>query len=72
MGCVLAILYFHGNYNSPKRFIWAFKQEALKHILLIFSKLNLGIGYVRGMNEVLAPLFYVFKTNLDESNAVRK
>lgn len=45
-------------------------QEALKHILLIFAKLNPGIRYVQGMNEVVAPLFYVFKTDPDESNAV--
>lgn len=47
-------------------------QEALKRILLIFAKLNPGIRYVQGMNEVVSPLFYVFKTDPDESNAVRK
>jgi hypothetical protein len=26
---------------------------------------------VQGMNEVLAPLYYVFKTDVDEANAVR-
>lgn len=44
-------------------------QEALKRILLIFAKLNPGIRYVQGMNEVVAPLFYVFKTDPEESNA---
>jgi hypothetical protein len=44
-------------------------QEALKRILLIFAKLNPGIRYVQGMNEVVSPLFYVFKTDPDESNA---
>ncbi|KAG0593489.1 hypothetical protein KC19_1G334100 [Ceratodon purpureus] len=44
-------------------------QEALKRILFIFAKLNPGIRYVQGMNEVLAPLYYVFKTDVDESNA---
>lgn len=46
------------------------KQEALKRILFIFAKLNPGIRYVQGMNEVLAPLYYVFKTDVDEMNAV--
>lgn len=46
------------------------KQEALKRILFIFAKLNPGIRYVQGMNEVLAPLYYVFKTDIDETNAV--
>ncbi|KAK8473846.1 hypothetical protein PHAVU_001G267600 [Phaseolus vulgaris] len=44
-------------------------QDALKNILLIFAKLNPGIRYVQGMNEVLAPLFYVFKNDPDEENA---
>lgn len=46
-------------------------QEALKRILFIFAKLNPGIRYVQGMNEVLAPLYYVFKTDVDEVNVVR-
>ncbi|XP_020526552.1 TBC1 domain family member 13 isoform X2 [Amborella trichopoda] len=44
-------------------------QEALKNILLIFAKLNPGIRYVQGMNEVLAPLFYVFQNDPDEKSA---
>lgn len=45
-------------------------QEALKNILIVFAKLNPGIRYVQGMNEILAPLFYVFKNESDEENAV--
>lgn len=45
-------------------------QEALRRILIIFAKLNPGIRYVQGMNEVLAPLFYVFRNDPDEGNAV--
>ncbi|CAM6048295.1 unnamed protein product [Sphagnum compactum] len=44
-------------------------QEALKRILFIFAKLNPGIRYVQGMNEVLAPLYYVFKTDRDDTDA---
>ncbi|KAJ6846011.1 TBC1 domain family member 5-like [Iris pallida] len=44
-------------------------QEALRHILIVFAKLNPGIRYVQGMNEVLAPLFYVFRNDPDENNA---
>ncbi|KAJ4968091.1 hypothetical protein NE237_014792 [Protea cynaroides] len=44
-------------------------QEALKKILIVFAKLNPGIRYVQGMNEVLAPLFYVFRNDPDEENA---
>ncbi|XP_059651450.1 uncharacterized protein LOC132299035 [Cornus florida] len=45
-------------------------QEALKNILIVFAKLNPGIRYVQGMNEILAPLFYVFRNDPDENNAV--
>lgn len=44
-------------------------QEALKNILIVFAKLNPGIRYVQGMNEILAPLFYVFRNDPDEENA---
>ncbi|TKY47833.1 TBC1 domain family member 13 [Spatholobus suberectus] len=44
-------------------------QEALKNLLIIFAKLNPGIRYVQGMNEVLAPLFHVLKNDPDEENA---
>ncbi len=35
----------------------------MERILFIYAKLNPGIRYVQGMNEILAPLFYVMKTN---------
>ncbi|XP_031379432.1 TBC1 domain family member 13-like isoform X1 [Punica granatum] len=44
-------------------------QEALRSILIVFAKLNPGIRYVQGMNEVLAPLFYVFRNDTDLDNA---
>ncbi|XP_024194659.1 TBC1 domain family member 13 isoform X2 [Rosa chinensis] len=45
-------------------------QDALKNILVVFAKLNPGIRYVQGMNELLAPLYYVFKNDPDEEYAV--
>ncbi|XP_057431952.1 uncharacterized protein LOC130724688 isoform X1 [Lotus japonicus] len=44
-------------------------QESLKNILIIFAKLNPGIRYVQGMNEILAPLFYVLKNDPEEEHA---
>ncbi|XP_010527478.1 PREDICTED: TBC domain-containing protein C1952.17c-like [Tarenaya hassleriana] len=44
-------------------------QDALKNILIIFAKLNPGIRYVQGMNEILAPIFYIFKNDPDEGNS---
>lgn len=34
--------------------------------------MNPGIRYVQGMNEILASLFYVFRNDPNEENAVRK
>lgn len=42
----------------------------MKSILLLFAKLNPEIRYVQGMNEVLAPIYYVFSTDSDKQNAV--
>ena len=37
---------------------------------MVFAKLNPGIRYVQGMNEILAPLFYVFRNDPDDETAV--
>ncbi|XP_052198655.1 TBC domain-containing protein C1952.17c-like isoform X2 [Diospyros lotus] len=44
-------------------------REAMRNVLLLFAKLNPEISYVQGMNEVLAPIYYVFSTDTDEHNA---
>eukprot|EP00897_Mesotaenium_endlicherianum_P007196 jgi/Mesen1/6504/ME000332S05508 len=44
-------------------------QEAMRRVLFIFAKLNPGIRYVQGMNEVLAPLLYVFASDSNPSHA---
>eukprot|EP00743_Colponemidia_sp_Colp-15_P004322 GILK01004662.1.p1 GENE.GILK01004662.1~~GILK01004662.1.p1 ORF type:complete len:427 (-),score=50.89 GILK01004662.1:40-1275(-) len=38
--------------------------DVLGRILFIFAKLNPGIRYVQGMNEILAPIYYLFATDL--------
>ena len=40
---------------------------AMSRALFVFAKLNPGIRYVQGMNEIYAPLFYTFKTCKDKS-----
>lgn len=42
----------------------------MRRLLFIFAKLNPGIRYVQGMNEVVAPLLYVFANDLDPDTAV--
>jgi TBC1 domain family member 13 len=37
-------------------------RAALSRALFVFAKLNPGVRYVQGMNELLAPLYYVFAT----------
>ncbi|CAO3595440.1 unnamed protein product [Absidia cylindrospora] len=34
--------------------------EVIERLLFMYAKLNPGIGYVQGMNELLAPIYYVF------------
>jgi len=37
--------------------------EVVERILFIFSKLNPGVSYVQGMNEVVGPIYYVFASD---------
>ncbi|CAG8519841.1 3228_t:CDS:2 [Ambispora gerdemannii] len=40
--------------------------EAIERILFIYAKLNPGIGYVQGMNEILGPIYYTMANDGDE------
>ncbi|KAK3587193.1 hypothetical protein CHS0354_016889 [Potamilus streckersoni] len=44
--------------------------EVCERILFIYAKLNPGLGYVQGMNEILGPLYYVFAS--DPSRELRE
>lgn len=37
--------------------------EVVGRILFIYAKLNPGIAYVQGMNEIVGPLYYTFATD---------
>jgi len=39
--------------------------DALRRALFIYAKLNPGICYVQGMNEIYAPLYYVLANDVD-------
>lgn len=39
--------------------------EVLERLLFLYAKLNPGVGYVQGMNEILAPLYWVFANDID-------
>mgnify|MGYP002390194435 CR=1 FL=1 len=36
--------------------------QDMKRSLFIFAKLNPGLRYVQGMNELYAPIYWLFKT----------
>lgn len=38
-------------------------KAALKSILFIYAKLNPGVSYVQGMNELVGTLYYVLANN---------
>lgn len=40
--------------------------SAIRRILFLYAKLNPGVSYVQGMNEVLAPIYYVNASDPDE------
>lgn len=46
--------------------------ESLERILFIWCKLNPGVSYVQGMNEVLGPLYYLFAISPDNAGARSK
>ncbi|XP_021666625.2 TBC domain-containing protein C1952.17c isoform X3 [Hevea brasiliensis] len=58
------IKFFSGDSSFSRK-----NRDAMRNILLLFAKLNPAIRYVQGMNEVLAPIFYVFSTDTDQQNA---
>ncbi|TKR72201.1 hypothetical protein L596_019690 [Steinernema carpocapsae] len=39
--------------------------QVVERILFIYSKLNTGIKYIQGMNEVIGPIYYVFASDQD-------
>eukprot|EP01124_Arcella_intermedia_P031385 TRINITY_DN7065_c0_g1_i3.p1 TRINITY_DN7065_c0_g1~~TRINITY_DN7065_c0_g1_i3.p1 ORF type:complete len:229 (-),score=53.29 TRINITY_DN7065_c0_g1_i3:38-724(-) len=39
--------------------------RSLRRILFLYAKLNRGISYIQGMNELLAPIYYSFATDPD-------
>ncbi|KAF1748512.1 hypothetical protein GCK72_024979 [Caenorhabditis remanei] len=43
-----------------------FHWHIVERILFIYAKLNPGVQYVQGMNELVAPIYYVFANDADE------
>lgn len=41
--------------------------HALEDVLFVYSKVNTGMGYIQGMNEVIAPIYLVFHKAMGSS-----
>uniref|UniRef100_A0A915J1P4 Rab-GAP TBC domain-containing protein n=1 Tax=Romanomermis culicivorax TaxID=13658 RepID=A0A915J1P4_ROMCU len=39
--------------------------QVVERILFVYAKLNPGVKYVQGMNEILGPIYYVFASDAD-------
>jgi hypothetical protein len=39
--------------------------QVVERILFVYSKVNPGINYVQGMNEIIAPIYYVLASDSD-------
>jgi len=44
--------------------------DQMLRILFLYAKLNPGVKYVQGMNEVLAPIYYLFANDKDTNSNV--
>jgi len=42
--------------------------QEMKRVLFVFAKLNRGLDYVQGMNELLAPIYYQFWNDPEDGN----
>ncbi|GLC38907.1 hypothetical protein PLESTB_000460300 [Pleodorina starrii] len=46
-------------------------REDMKRALFMYAKLNPGLRYIQGMNELIAPLYYLFKTDAQDPHAAQ-
>lgn len=42
--------------------------EVVQRILFLYAKLNPGLGYVQGMNEIIGPIYYVLASDPSPEN----
>lgn len=52
---------------EPASEVQDFHWEAMERILFVYVKLNPGVGYVQGMNELLGPLYYICANDVENS-----
>lgn len=37
--------------------------EVVERILFLYAKLNPGIGYIQGMNEIIGPIYFIMASD---------
>uniref|UniRef100_A0A0N4ZWW4 TBC1 domain family member 13 n=1 Tax=Parastrongyloides trichosuri TaxID=131310 RepID=A0A0N4ZWW4_PARTI len=52
---------FEDSNNEAEELHW----QVVERILFVYSKINLGVKYVQGMNEILGPIYFVFASDPD-------
>lgn len=45
--------------------------EVVQRILFLYAKLNPGLGYVQGMNEIIGPIYYILASDPNVENRRR-
>lgn len=61
--CMDSVLYIYQKNNDK----WETNSDVILRILYMYAKLNEDVGYVQGMNEILAPIYYAFFSEEDNS-----
>ncbi|EFJ41677.1 hypothetical protein VOLCADRAFT_83978 [Volvox carteri f. nagariensis] len=46
-------------------------REDMKRALFMYAKLNPGLRYIQGMNELIAPLYYLFRNDTQDLHAAK-
>ncbi|KAI8060226.1 rab-GTPase-TBC domain-containing protein [Gongronella butleri] len=60
----------HENRDSAKGDdVQDYHWEVIERLLFMYAKLNPGVGYVQGMNELLAPIYYLFANDKQPQHA---
>lgn len=66
----LLLIRFRTHPLLPSCPVFTSRQE-MKRALFMYAKLNPGLRYIQGMNELIAPLYYLFRTDSQDSHAAR-
>ena len=59
--------------NVPKESLRrTYRYDFMTRILFIFARLNPKVEYVQGMNEILAPIFYIVNSHYSSKSPIQE